>query len=550
MKKFKYILIAIGIIFFTSGFVSNYFEITKQLEIFNNIYKEINTYYVDPIDPGELMHSTIDTMLKRLDPYTQYIPESEIEDFRFQTTGEYGGIGATIRKIDDFVVIYEPYQNFPADKAGLKMGDILIKIDENELKNPNTEDVSNLLKGTPGTVVNVEIKRNNTFQSIEITREKIQVPSVRYAGILDNSIGYIKLRRFTKNCTKEVSDALNDLEKKTQLKGLILDLRSNPGGLLNESINLSNLFISKNETIVTTNGKNLDWKKQYVTKKEPTHSDLPLVVLVNGASASASEIVAGAIQDLDRGIVVGNKTFGKGLVQQSRKLNYNSRLKVTVAKYYTPSGRCIQDVNQTKKYNDYLEKENDTIQKKQEKKFYTRSGRIVYEGGGIDPDINIKPIEYPNVLISLIQKNYIFKYGNIISADFANYGSIDNFTIPDETYNNFINYLELENFDYNNESDEIIEIIESSLETLSDKNVNLEDMYLDLDLVKIDIDKKKKNSLIKHEAIIKERLISNLITRNFYEEGRIENELKNDPYVERAVEILSDTEAYLNMLSP
>ena len=427
-----------------TGFVSNYFEITKNLEIFNNIYREINSYYVDPVDPGELMHSTIDTMLKRLDPYTKYIPESEIEDFRFQTTGDYGGIGSTIRKVDQFIVIYEPYENFPADKAGLKMGDILIEIDKQEIINYTTEDVSELLKGTPGTTVNVKIKRwqHNKYEVIEyaIIREKIHIPSVPYSGIISENIGYVKLKRFTKNCTQEVEKALNELDS-NKLNGLILDLRSNPGGLLNESINLSNLFINKNEVVVTTNGKNVEWEKIYKTKKTPKYKNLPLVILVNESSASASEIVAGAIQDLDRGIIIGNKTYGKGLVQQSRKLSYNARLKVTVAKYYTPSGRCIQNVNHTKGYNNYLEKENVNNQQDSlndnRKTFQTRSGRTVYDGGGIDPDVKIKQIEYPDILIELVRNNHIFKYGNLIHNTLPKYNSASEFSFSDDYYNQF-----------------------------------------------------------------------------------------------------------------
>ena len=532
-----------------TGFVSSYFEITKNLEIFNNIYREINTYYVDPIDPGELMHSTIDTMLNRLDPYTKYIPESEIEDFRFQTTGDYGGIGATIRQIDDTVVIYEPYKNFPADKAGLKMGDGIIKINDTEIINANTEDVSELLKGTPGTTVNIEVKRKNINLQFEITREKIHVPSVKYSSILEQNIGYVKLRRFTKNCTKEVENALEKLEATSSLEGIILDLRSNPGGLLNESISLANLFIPKDEVVVTTNGKNIEWRKKYITKKAPKYPDTPIIILVNGASASASEIVAGAIQDLDRGIVVGNKTFGKGLVQQSRKLNYNARLKVTVAKYYTPSGRCIQDLNQTQGYNDYLDHQTDSTQKDRNK-FFTKKNRIVYDGGGIDPDIKIEAIQYPEILISLVRENYIYKYGNEIIDNFKSHNNIDECVEAGINYNNFTNYLEAENFTFYDYRDELIEILESSVKELEEDSLKLDRIYHEIDILDKAVQDDKKQDLILHRDIIEARIMGNILTRKFYDTGRIQNELTSDPYITEAIRLLNNPDDYLRVLSP
>jgi len=545
IKNFIFILISSLLI---SGSVSSYFEITKNLEIFNNIYREINTYYVDPVDPGELMHSTIDTMLKRLDPYTKYIPESEIEDFRFQTTGDYGGIGATIRKVDTHVVIYEPYKDFPADKAGLVMGDKLLEINDEELMNASTEDVSELLKGTPGTNVSVKVMTNSgDIKMVEIKREKIHVSSVPYAGFLDQNIGYVKLNRFTKNCTQEVEDAIQNLQKEKELKSIILDLRSNPGGLLNESIKLTNLFIPQNETVVTTNGKNSEWKKDYKTKLPPKYENLPIIVLVNGASASASEIVAGAIQDLDRGVIVGNKTYGKGLVQQSRKLSYNSRLKVTVAKYYTPSGRCIQDVSKTKNYNSYLE-DVDNIDSLRNK-FFTKRKRIVYDGGGIDPDIKIEPKEYPDILIGLIRDNHIFKFGNTIVHNMPKYNSVEDFSLSDEVYQDFTNYLNSNNFEFESYSDEIIEMVESSLEELEAEGLKLDEIQENINILKDDIKDAKTEDLKLHKEIIKYHLSTNLISRSFYQAGKIQYGLNEDPYILKAVSILNNEKKYNEILT-
>ena len=549
MKNIKNVIFILLSSFLISGFVSSYFEITKNLEIFNNIYREINTYYVDPVDPGELMHSTIDTMLKRLDPYTKYIPESEIEDFRFQTTGDYGGIGATIRKVDKHVVIYEPYKGFPADKAGLVMGDKLLEIDEEELIDSSTEDVSELLKGTPGTDVNVKVVKNNgEIKMVKIKREKIHVSSVPYAGFVGPNIGYVKLNRFTKNCTQEVEEAIQKLEKDEKLTSIILDLRSNPGGLLNESIKLTNLFIAQNETVVTTNGKNAEWKKNYKTKLAPKYANLPIIVLVNGASASASEIVAGAIQDLDRGVVVGNKTYGKGLVQQSRKLSYNSRLKVTVAKYYTPSGRCIQDVSKTKNYNSYLDNE-DSVDSLRNK-FFTKKKRIVYDGGGIDPDVKIEPKNYPDVLIGLIRDNHIFKFGNTIINNLPEYNSVNDFSLTDEVYQKFTDYLNNVNFEFESYSDDIIAMLESSLDELEKEGLTTDNISESINTLKVDIKSGKKEDINLHKEIIKNHLSANLIARFFYHAGKIEYGLKDDPYILEALSILNNETEYNEILTP
>jgi carboxyl-terminal processing protease len=542
MKKIKIIILSASCLLLLGGFVSNYFEITKNLEIFNNLFREINTYYVDEINPGDLMETAIDGMLKELDPYTKYIPESDVEDFRFQTTGEYGGIGSLIRKIDNYVWIAEPYYNFPADKAGLKMGDKLLEIDGQKVNNINTDDVSSLLKGTPGTEVQVLAETTDgEVKEFSIIREKIHVPSVPYAGLIGN-VGYVKLRSFTRHCTKEVLDSIESLMDKVNLDGLILDLRFNPGGLLNESINLANLFISKDETVVTTKGKIKEWDKTYKTKKEPNYPNLPIIVLINQGSASASEIIAGTLQDLDRAVILGARSFGKGLVQQSRKLNYNSQLKVTVAKYYTPSGRCIQSRDYALKDNDGLVKE---LEDSLRQSFATRNGRIVYDGGGVDPDVKMDNIKYPEIIKNLKLNNYVFKFCNQYFKDVDNESLLSSFFINDDMFNNFIKYIEDEDFSFTVNSEDIIKELEQSLED----ELYLHNMSQDIKVLKESILKHKKGDIEKYKIEIKKEIANDLITRLFYQSGRIQYNLKDDPYIMESIRLLSDQEEYGTILS-
>jgi len=517
---------------------SNYFEISKNLEIFNNVFKELNTFYVDETEPGNLMEKAIDAMLQELDPYTQFIPESEIEDFRFQTTGQYGGIGSLIRKIGEYVIIAEPYQGFPADKAGLKIGDKIIKIDDIDMRSKNVEDVSKLLKGEPGKKVNVLIERLNQEKllNIEITREKIKISSVPYHGMIDQ-YGYIKLSRFTRNCSNEVRSALLDLEGKYNVEGLILDLRGNPGGLLNEAIKLCNLFIEKNTTIVETKGRNSDWNKVYKTKENAYNTKIPIVILVDEGSASASEIVAGTIQDLDRGLVIGNKTFGKGLVQQTKKLNYNSQLKLTVAKYYTPSGRCIQAINYSN--------ENKILPDSLRTRFKTKNGRYVFDGGGIDPDINMNADSIPKIIFSLIQKQLIFEFGNHYSSSYT-INSIQDFTISDEIYGDFINFINEQEFEFETLSEKkITELTEMLIFEGYESELNETKL---ITFLKEEIKKLKQNDIKKYKKEISRLILSDLIVRYYYNAGRIEALLKFDETIETAVQSLENKETYHKML--
>ncbi|HEX2616472.1 MAG TPA: S41 family peptidase, partial [Flavobacteriales bacterium] len=389
----------------------NYFEIGKNLEIFNELYKELNIYYVDETNPGELMTTGIDAMLESLDPYTQYIAESDMEDYRIMTTGQYGGIGAMIRKKGEGVMVSEPYENCPAIKADIQAGDAILEVDGHSTKGMNTDDVSKLLKGQAGTQVKVVTSRNGaTPQTHVVTREEIKIPDVPYKGFVDNTnkVGYVKLNSFTQTAGQEVRTAVKDLKDQGAQK-MILDLRGNGGGLLREAVNIVNLFVPKGETVVETKGKIAEWDKTYPTLSEPLDAGIPLVILVDTGSASASEIVTGALQDLDRAVIVGQRTYGKGLVQQTRDLFYNSKLKVTVAKYYIPSGRCIQKVDYA--HHDStghaVIKADSTILA-----FKTRNGRPVFDGRGIAPDVFVTEPELPKVVGGLYTGDVFFDYAN------------------------------------------------------------------------------------------------------------------------------------------
>ncbi|TAE90170.1 MAG: S41 family peptidase, partial [Bacteroidetes bacterium] len=407
------LLIALGLfgLFSFNNASTNYFEISKNLDIFATLFREVNTYYVDDVDAGKLMKKAIDEMLESLDPYTNYISEAEAEDFRFQMTGQYGGIGSLVGTKGDYIVITDPYEGYPAQKSDLRAGDVLLEIEGKSTKGKSTSDISKLLKGQPGTQVKLLIKREGEGELLKVvTREEIQLKNVPYYGMVSDNTGYIRLASFTQNAGKEVHDAMVELKKNAALKHVILDVRGNPGGLLHESINIVNVFIPTGQEVVSTKGKVQEWDKSYKSLNQPVDVEIPLVVLTNRGSASASEIVSGSIQDLDRGVVIGQKTFGKGLVQSTRPLTYNSQLKVTTAKYYTPSGRCIQAL-------DYSHRNPDgsvgNVPDSLKKVFKTKGGRKVLDGGGVDPDIATKQNNYSKITESLLTNYLIFDYATL-----------------------------------------------------------------------------------------------------------------------------------------
>ena len=519
----------------------NYFETSKNLEIFTDLYKELDIFYVDEINSGDLIKTAIDEMLSSLDPYTTYIPESDIEDYRFMTTGQYGGIGAMITKRKEFVYISEPYEGFPAQKAGLMAGDKIVEINGKSAEGKTTEEISSALKGQPNTEVSILIERNGEAFNKTFNREKVTVKSVPYYGFLENGIGYIKLRSFTRNCANDIKNALMDLKSQQDLKGIILDLRSNPGGLLNESIDIVNLFIDKGEEIVITKGKIKDWEKRYVSKKAPIDKETPLVILINSSSASASEIVSGSIQDLDRGVIIGRKSFGKGLVQQTRKLPYNSQLKVTVAKYYIPSGRCIQAV-------DYSNRNEDgsvgQVPDSLISTFTTRNGREVKDGGGITPDIIIKNDEISDIAISLMNKRLIFDFATQFRYENDKILEVDNFEITDEIYKEFILFLSDKQYEYTTATQDALDIFKEITKEEGTSELLSEEINLLLDKV----ENNKKNDLENNKEEIKTFLSAEIVSRYYYQEGRIIERLKHDKDIDAALKIFNNIEDYNEIL--
>jgi carboxyl-terminal processing protease len=543
-RKVKVIAISVVLLISSFSFVAftdKEFKIAKNLDIFFTLFRELNLFYVDETDPEELIEAGIDGMLKSLDPYTTFIPESEMENFNFMTTGQYGGIGALIRKAGDYSMISEPYRDFPAFKSGLMAGDTIVSIDGVSTKGKKISDVSEMLKGTPNTSVKLEIKRYGEEATIEKTlvREIITIKNIPYYGIVDDNIGYIRLSNFTNNAGKEAKEALNEL-KKQNVKSIILDLRGNPGGLLIESVNVANLFVNQGQEIVSTHGKVKQWDNVYKTTQPAVDTAIPLVILVNRGSASASEIVAGSLQDLDRAVIVGEKTFGKGLVQTTRPLSYNTQLKVTTAKYYIPSGRCIQAVDYTHRNEDgsvgYIP---DSLINE----FTTKNGRKVYDGGGITPDLKVDSETPGNITISLFVKNLIFDYATIFVAEKGPVDNIEEYEFTDNDYQKFLNFLEDKDIDYTTQSYKTLEELINTAK--KEKYYTYAEEEFEALKQKLAHDKNKDLQTFKDEII--QLLMEEIASRYDYQEGRIKVSLNNDIQFEKAIGILKNKEQYLSI---
>lgn len=545
MKKFTKFTLGIltGITLAVSvAYTPDYFEISKQLDIFTNVFKEINLYYVDETQPGQLMDEAVTSMLSSLDPYTNYIPEEMVEDYKIQTTGNYGGIGASIRKHGEDLILTTPYQGFAADKAGLKAGDRIISIDGKSVSGKSTEDVSKILKGAPGTHVLLVVERNGETLTRDIERDEVEMKSVPYYGMLDNDIGYIILSSFTEKASRETKEALKELKKNNELKGLVLDLRGNPGGLLSEAVNVTNIFIEKGREVVSTKGKMEEWEKSYKTLNSPEDTEIPLAVLINRGSASASEIVAGTLQDYDRAVIIGQRSFGKGLVQQTRKLSYGAQLKVTIAKYYTPSGRCIQAINYAERAEDgSVEKIPDSLRTR----FETLNGRSVFDGGGIDPDLSLEEPDISPAMIALYRDMLMFDWATLYERKHPTIAAAKDFNLTDAEYQEFIAWLNTKDFSYKTETERAIE----QLEKAAGKERYESHLAMQLEALKKAYHSEKGDDLTAHSEEIKQLLEEEIVSRYYYEEGRIANALSGDPEVQKAQEVLTNKSQYSNILT-
>jgi carboxyl-terminal processing protease len=539
-------IIAISLVVMLSfGFVSlrdKEFEIAKSLDIFFSLFNELNRFYVDDTKPDKLIKSAIDGMLTSLDPYTTYIPEEDMADFNFMTTGEYGGIGALIRKGGNYAMVSEPYLDFPAQQAGLRAGDTILSIDGVSTKNKEIGSVSEMLKGTPNTTIKLQIKRIGADGILEktLTRKKITIPNVPYYAFVSGKIGYIRLTQFTKDAGLETGNALKAL-KSQGATSVILDLRGNPGGLLMESVNVCNLFIGKGKEVVSTRGKVKQWDNVYTTNASPVDTVMPVVLLVNRGSASASEIVAGALQDLDRALIVGQRTFGKGLVQTTRPLSYNAQLKVTTAKYYIPSGRCIQAV-------DYTHRNADgsvgIVPDSLIRQFSTHNGRKVYDGGGISPDVPVEQEQIGNIAVSLYSKNLIFDYATLYFLSHPKAASVESLKLDDQEYGKFLEYIKDKNYDYTTESDDELEALIKTAK--QEKYYDRASAEFEALKVKLAHDKEKDLQTFSNE--IRLLLYEEIASRYFYQKGRIQASLDDDRDLEKAVEVLQNPKEYSTLM--
>ena len=521
-----------------------YFEIAKNLDIFATLFKEVNTYYVDEITPAKLVKTGIDAMLRSLDPYTNYIPEDDIEDFRTMTTGQYGGIGASVVKRNGKTVVQSAYEGYPAQKAGLLPGDEILDINGVIVDKKTNSDISKLLKGQANSVVKLLVTRYGQDKPVEIniTRDKIQVENVPYTGMISGDVGYFQLGSFTVDAGREVRAAVTKLKEQGARK-IVFDIRDNPGGLLNEAVNISNLFIDKGLDVVSTKGKVTEWNKTYKALDTPLDTQIPVAIITSSRSASASEIVSGVLQDYDRAVVVGERTFGKGLVQATRPLSYNSQLKVTTAKYYIPSGRCIQEIDYAHRGDDgTLGKFPDSLRTA----FKTTAGRTVYDGGGVAPDVEVNDREIADITRILLQKSYLFDYATRYHAEHPTIAPARQFKLADVDYQKFVTFLQGKNISYSTDA-------EKSLADLGKKvkeEKHYDDVKAELEAIRKKVTVNKANDLQRFKPEIREFLEQEIVSRYYFEKGRTESGFDDDPNILAAVAVLNDPNRYAALLKP
>ncbi len=547
LKRFRFWIlagvVALGLVSFRDA-DDNLFEQSRNLDIFTTLFRELTIYYVDPLDAESLVHQGIDVMLESLDPYTQFISEDQAEDYRFMTTGEYGGIGALIGQRDNDVVITDPYEGFPAQKGGIIAGDIIRAIDGKSTKGKQYDDISKMLKGQPKTSLTLLVDRPGESQPLTKTliREEIQIKNVPYFGVVNGDVGYIRLSSFTDNAGLEVKEAVQDLTQKKNVKGLILDLRGNPGGLLNEAVNIVNVFVDKGQEVVSTRGKVKDWDKIYKALNSATDTKTPIVVLVSSGSASAAEIVSGSLQDFDRAAIIGQRTFGKGLVQTTRPLSYNTQLKVTTAKYYIPSGRCIQALDYTHRNADgSVGKVPDSLKRE----FKTKIGRKVFDGGGIEPDYAMEPITYSPITQIVANKYFLFDYATQYKISHPTIALAKEFHLSNTDYLDFTKWLSNKEYEYVTES-------EHKLEELKEKAIrehNFENIKPEYEVLSKRLVHDKTEDLNMHKQEIISILENEIVSRYYYQNGRMENSFLTDPEVKLAIRALQDPVVFSSIMN-
>ena len=536
-KKKAIVLLLIGIVFLTYSFKSKFFEVAKQIEIYNSLFKELNMYYVDEINPAEFTNKAIKNTLKDLDPYTLFYTEQDVETARIRRAGEYGGIGVAVNYIEQGIQISEIYKDFSADKAGLKAGDIIISVDNQSIKNRKIEELSMLLKGTPNSKLSIEVNRQGNIFRKDIFRDKVVINAVPFAEMIDENTGYIALTRFNEKASFEVKKAYRKLKKQGMTK-LVFDLRYNPGGSLLESIRISNFFLPKGRKIVSTKAKIKKWSTTYKAKNNPLDLEIPIVVLINERSASASEIVSGSLQDYDRAVIMGKRSFGKGLVQRQKELTYGTQLKLTISKYYTPSGRCIQEL-------DYENRDSKTgkVPKFSDtgiNEFKTANGRTVYDGGGVMPDVEINTSNRNKTTEELLKSKAIFDFATLYFYENKILENLSDFKFKNSSFNKFADYLKI---------DTTFVIPQEFLfkkAFLSAKENNISRAYNE---ITEKLAAYKVNEISKNKDIILELIKSEIIERYFYKEGVYQYNLKNDKTISEALSLLKNEEKYSKILS-
>ena len=537
-KKFIIPVVASAFLFIGTSFKDDFFEIAKQIEIFTTLFKELNRNYVDETNPGDLMDKAIKGMLANLDPYTVYFNEQDVVRFKINNTGVYTGIGALLTRKEDKLIVKEAYKNFPADKAGLKAGDEITQIGD-VLLSDFKEDASQLFKGTKNTKIDIKYIRQGKMSTTQIILDEVEIKSVPFFAKIDDKTGYIVLSHFNKKASFETKEALEQL-KKDGAERIILDLRDNPGGLLNEAVNICNLFVPKNEIIVTTKSKIEKHNSTYKTTKDPVDTEIPLIIIVNGRSASASEIVAGALQDLDRAVVVGSRSFGKGLVQRPVDLTFGTQLKVTISRYYTPSGRCIQALDYTRK------DKNGKAIKTEEKNFNafkTRKGRTVYDGGGIQPDVELEEAKSSPITDALIKNDGIFNY---VTSYYYKNPDLGNRipTVTDADFIDFKQFLKVQKFSFDTET----ELALKNTLAVAKKEKIEESILVEYQQLLTALQKSENALLDKNQKEIKNLILDEIIKRYQYQEGLYQYYIKNNSEIKKAVSILNNNSEYKTIL--